>query len=613
MKRRLAILIPVYLVTYSVCYYVAFLLRFDFSLSERYVSMYAGTLPVVLLLKLSTNIATSEWRRRFRYTSIRDVFNLFVGSSAAAVLLFCANVALFSEARIPRSVILIDWTLAMLAIGVLRMLVRVYREQVRILLRGHDGCKRTLIFRSDKNSIGILRTLQATSSDFQVVAFVDPVLRGASAVVSGVPVYAEEEGWARLAKKLRAHHVLIPSSVPGKVVRALVSECSKANLKTHIIPTVPELADGRYKVSVRDVTISDLLRREPAELDRRAIRQYVSNKRVLVTGGAGSIGSELCRQLIRLQPAELVLVDQSEFGVFTMQQELSSQYPDASLCFAVADVTDRSAMARIFESHTPQLVFHAAAYKHVPLMEDNPLAAVHNNVLGTKVVVDLSGETGVERFVFISTDKAVRPSNVMGSTKLVAEKYVQAGSRTWDTQYMCVRFGNVLNSAGSVVPTFRKQIELGGPISVTHPEMERFFMTIPEAVQLVLQAGAIGSSGDVLILEMGEPVKILDLAKDLISLSGLHYPDDIDIVFSGIRPGEKLQEELFYHCEEGTKKVHDKIFCASRKAPRLVDVHRNVNRVLESNTDDDVKQILTETVSAFVDADRATPRIRRAA
>ena len=611
MKLRLAVAVPAYLLIYTLCYFSAYSLRFDFSIADEYLARFTATLPFVLVLKLAIIFTTGEWRRVFRYASIGDVVNVFVGASATAALLYVSNFLFFIDTAIPRSVILIDMVLTILSAGMLRISVRLLREQV-LPSFSREQRKRTLIYRSNKEGIGILRTLQATGGDFQVVAFVDESPENGSSVIAGIPVYTSEVGWQRLAQKLRAQHILVPSTVPGGVMRELVSQCAQAGLKTHIIPTVPELVDGRYKVSVRDVTVSDLLRRETAEPDFEAIRDYVSNKRVLVTGAAGSIGSELCRQIIDLKPASLVVVDQSEFGMFTIQQELQQRCPDVPLHLAIADVANRPSMSRIFEAREPQLVFHAAAYKHVPLMEDNPVEAIRNNILGTKVLVDLSGESNVERFVFISTDKAVRPSNVMGATKLVSEKYVQAGSRKCDTQYISVRFGNVLNSAGSVVPTFRQQIAAGGPITVTHPEMERFFMIIPEAVQLVLQAGAIGSAGDVLILEMGDPVKIVDLAKDMICLSGLSFPDDIDIEFSGIRPG---REELFYYAEEGTKKVHDKIFCASREAPQTVQMENDIKRLLEATTvsDREATRVLRETVARYVADDDAPNQLKSAA
>ena len=614
MKLRLAASVPIYLVIYTLCYYSAYLLRFDFSLADKYTAMFAQTLPVVLLIKFTTNITTKEWRRAFRYASIADVLNVFVGATATAVLLYAANFTIFTNSHIPRSVILIDWMLVVLVSGLLRISVRLYREQLQPLWN-QGKQQRTLIYTSNKDGISILRTLQATSHDFKVVAFIDESPSRANTVIAGVPVYTSKRGWKRLGQKLRSQHVLIPSTVPGKDVRKLVALCAEAGLKTHIIPTVPELLGGRYKISVRDVTVTDLLRRAPANLDFAAIREYVSNKRVLVTGAAGSIGSELCRQIIDLQPAAFIALDQSEFGIFSMQQELQTRCPDVPLHMKVADVANRSTISRGFEAHQPQLVFHAASYKHVPLMEQNPIEAIRNNIFGTKILVDLCGEHGVERFVFISTDKAVRPSNVMGSTKLVSEKYVQAGSLTWETRYMAVRFGNVLNSAGSVVPTFRDQIASGGPITVTHPDMERFFMTIPEAVQLVLQAGAIGSSGDVLVLEMGDPVKIFDLAKDMIDISGLNYPDDIDIAFTGIRPGEKLQEELFYDFEEDTKKIHDKIFCASRVAPQPAMIQSDIIRLQNAIEISEIEatRTLHEIVARHVASNQTHKHLKSAA
>jgi FlaA1/EpsC-like NDP-sugar epimerase len=358
---------------------------------------------------------------------------------------------------------------------------------------------------------------------------------------------------------------------------------------------VDDLVDGRFTLSVRDVTVSDLLRREPNQLDLKSIRDCVTGKRVLVTGGAGSIGSELCRQLWELQPESLTVFDQSEYGVFCLEREFAGNFgPQPALKFIVGDVLDEATLNRVFEERRPQVVYHAAAYKHVPLMEDNPQAAILNNVLGTKAVANAADRWKAQRFVQVSTDKAVRPSSVMGATKLMAERYVQALSQTSKTSFMIVRFGNVLNSLGSVVPTFRRQIEQGGPITVTDPEMKRFFMTIPEAVQLVIQAGAIGPSGHVMILDMGEPVKIVDLAKDLILLSGLRYPDDIDIVFSGIRPGEKLEEELFYPSEAGASPIHDKIFCSA--APRgltMLGVLADISRLEQVCTGDAAQARIT--------------------
>lgn len=578
MKHRLAVILPAYFVLFGTCLYSALLLRFDFDLPDAFLEQFWTALPFVMGVKLLVCWLTGEWKRTFRYTTLEDVLHLSVGATLAAVLLFGLNATCLSAVPIPRSVIVIDWTLVILASGLLRSGIRLYLEMFRPLLR-RERKERAVVYRpdhTDQNGLGILRALGSNGS-YRIVGFVDGSKTQRHSLLAGLPVLSTQIGWRKLKKTLGIKHVLIPSTVPGRKVRAIVESCAEAGLQSHVIPQVDEIVAGRLEVKVRDVTISDLLRREPAQLDMAGIRDYVAGRRVMVTGGAGSIGSELCRQILSFAPASLVLVDQSEFGMFTIEQEFALRHGNRDdIHFAIADVCDEDAMYQIMDQHQPELVFHAAAYKHVPLMEDNPQEAIRNNIMGTKTVIDLADQFGVRDFVLISTDKAVRPSSVMGATKFLAEKYLQGKSTTSDTKMITVRFGNVLNSAGSVVPTFRRQIESGGPITVTHPDIERFFMTIPEAVQLVLQGGAAGSSGDVLILEMGQPVKIVDLAKDMIFLSGLRYPDDIDIEFTGLRPGEKLSEELFYESEQGARKIRDKIYCSAREYTPFIEVNSNV-------------------------------------
>ncbi|GAB4151283.1 MAG: nucleoside-diphosphate sugar epimerase/dehydratase [Planctomycetaceae bacterium] len=605
MKYRLAAILPTYLVMFVGCYYAAFLLRFDFTLPPEVKTMFFTTVVSLVGVKFMMCLLTGEWQRSYRYATFPDVFYVAASATGAAAIIFIANYfKLFGP--IPRSVILIDWALTIPASGLVRIGTRVYTEIIRSRF-ARRAKLRTLVMGIDREAIEILRTIQASDSEYQIVGLVDEKSSKNRSLIAGVPIFPLEMGWAKLTAKLSAEHVLIPSSVSGRSVREIVEESKATGFKAHVIPSVQEIVGGRFKLSVRDVTISDLLRREPAQLDMASIREYVENKRVLVTGAAGSIGSELCRQLLRFKPSTLVMVDQSEFGMFTIGQEFETLVPPGtSVKYHIADVADPDAINRIMESHKPEAVFHAAAYKHVPLMEDNVREAIRNNVLGTKNVVDRAEEHQVQRFVLISTDKAVRPTSVMGATKLMAEKYVQAASTRSDIRCITVRFGNVLNSAGSVVPTFRRQIENGGPVTVTHPEMERFFMTIPEAVQLVLQAGAIGGSGDVLVLEMGEPCKIVDLAKDMISLSGLKYPDDIEIVFTGLRPGEKLYEELFYDSESCSEKIHDKIFCATRKTPALAQVINDINElrnVIGEESDRKCSQRFWEVINRYVAAE----------
>jgi FlaA1/EpsC-like NDP-sugar epimerase len=448
-----------------------------------------------------------------------------------------------------------------------------------------------------------------------VVGLIDPRSNAPGSVIGGKRVFGADQLF-KAARRLNARHLLIPASVPGQQVRELIHALHETDIKAHVIPAVGEIVQGRYKLAIRDVTIEDLLRRPPAQLDREQIRSYIEGKRVLVTGGAGSIGSELCRQVLALRPESLMLLDQSEYGVFAMEQEFAaSPVEGVDLRYVVGDILNRDALEKLVLEHRPHLVFHAAAYKHVPLMEANPREAIRNNVFGTRNLVDAADLAGAEALVLVSTDKAVRPTSVMGSTKLVAEKYLQAVAASSSVRLVTVRFGNVLNSMGSVVPTFRRQIEAGGPVTVTHPDMVRYFMTIPEAVQLVLQAGAIGDSGDLLILDMGEPVKIVDLARDMIELSGLKFPDDIDIVFTGMRPGEKLYEELFYESEMGFNKVHEKIFLAPRAAVGIFQARRDLQDLENAlaDTPQRAAKTLSRIVSAYVAGDDAKQRVSKAA
>lgn len=579
MRYRLIAALPVYTGLYAASLTIAFLLRFDLQLKPDVLSTLLAVMPYVLAIKTVVFLCGAEWRRYHRYTTMSDLAYILGLRTIGSLLVFGFFLTGIAPQSPPRTVLLIDLILTMLGIILLRATVRFALEQTA-RHKQQTTRKRTLVYGADAAAVSILRALRASDSDHVIVAFLNPVPSAERTLIGGVPVFNFRNKLKRASTRFNAQHLFIPSSISGRVVRELIEMCQEAGIKAHVIPAINEIVDGRVKLSIRDVTISDLLRREPTRLDMDEIAKYITDKVVLVSGGAGSIGSELCRQILEFRPTKLVLVDQSEFGVFQVEQEFSAKsLEDVELVYAIADVNDQATLSRVFSEHQPDLVFHAAAYKHVPLMEENPQIAIRNNVLGTKSVVDLADRFGVERFVLISTDKAVRPTSVMGSTKLVAEKYLQAVAATSKTRFITVRFGNVLNSAGSVVPTFRRQIMAGGPLTVTHPEMTRFFMTIPEAVQLVLQAGAVGESGQVLILDMGEPVKIFDLARDMITLSGLRYPEDIDIVFTGLRPGEKMYEELFYGNEKHAQKVHSKIFCAQREPISLATLRSEIGRL----------------------------------
>ncbi len=598
---RLAIAVCCYAVIFAASFFIAMLLRFDLNPTDFVSSVlrnktmiwsdpslltpfqveqlrfakdvFRDSLIVLVILKLMVVLVSRDWLRRLRYSTIHDVARSAFVCLGCGILIAALQIARETMPQIPRSVIIIDTIIsagAMASARVIANFLRTIRNS-----RLNPKASRTLIYGSGNDAVSIVASIQSGSRKFRVVGIVSPESVARKELMAGVEVFDASQGLERVLEATRAETLMLPSQLSGRTVREVSEICLRSGVQVHLVRSVDEITSGRFELRMRDITIDDLLRRDPNQLDLNEIRTILRNRVVLVTGAAGSIGSEVCRQLLDFGPRKIVLLDQSEFGIFQMEQEFrslqkSAEKSNVALEFVVEDITDENAMARVFMLHRPAVVFHAAAYKHVPLMESNPQAAVRNNVFGTRVLVDLADRFSAERFVMISTDKAVRPTNVMGATKLIAEQYLHSVSGRSKTRFITVRFGNVLNSAGSVVPTFRRQIEQGGPITVTDPEMQRYFMTIPEAVQLVLQSGAVGEGGDVLILDMGEPVKIVDLAKDMIRLSGQNYPDDIDIVFTGLRPGEKLYEELFYETEQNACRVHEKIYRSPREA--MIDV-----------------------------------------
>ena len=402
--------------------------------------------------------------------------------------------------------------------------------------------------------------------------------------VAGFEVLGTIDSAAVEIARRRADEVVVQSGLlTGKRFRKLLEDCEHAGATVKVLPGIDELMNGQRDlthVRLRPVEIKDVLRREPVQLDDTAIRVLIEGRTVMVTGAGGSIGSEICRQVLRFNPKTLLLVEQAENSLFLIEQELSRLEPRPAFEPLIADITDESRMEQIMGLHRPEVIFHAAAHKHVPMMEWNPAEAIKNNVFGTRMLARLADRHGVREFVAISTDKAVNPTSVMGCSKLLAERFVQALSVTSRTKYIVVRFGNVLASNGSVVPIFQEQIRRGGPVTVTHPGIERYFMTIPEASQLVLQAATQGEGGEIFVLDMGESVKIVDLARDLIALSGLE-PDDIEIVYTGLRPGEKLFEELYFDDERRVGTRHPKVFCAMHRPADLAAVEATFDELAE--------------------------------
>jgi FlaA1/EpsC-like NDP-sugar epimerase len=483
---------------------------------------------------------------------------------------------------IPRSVILLDWgaTLALLLIA--RTVPRLLHNNLRSWLYAPPGTKALIAGANDAGE-ALLRTIRhAPELNYRPVGFVDdqPHTRGRR--IAGVPVLGGFENLAELAEQHGVAEVLLTAdALPGKQVRQILEMAETHDFCVKVLPSYQQLLQERVDISPRSVAIADLLRRPSVELDKVRIQKWITGRTVLVTGSSGSIGSEICRQILDQAPAKIVVVDRSETGQFFLERELRRLAPATQIEVALADLTDGDRMRAVFAEHQPDIIFHAAAYKHVPLMEAHVGEAVKNIVLATRNLVDLAETFEVEALVMISTDKAVNPTSVMGSCKRLAEQYVQAKAATSPCRLVTVRFGNVLDSAGSVVPIFREQIAQGGPVTVTHPDMVRYFMLIPEAAQLVIQAGTMGQGGEIFVLDMGDPVKILDLAKDMIRLSGLRVGDDIEIEVTGLRPGEKLYEELYNEQEAHRATTHSKIMVADCQPRKLLQVIHDINHLVE--------------------------------
>lgn len=562
---------------------IAFYLRLENPLPQ-----YGKAMMIYLLMGLPLKVALIFFfqlhRQTWRSVGVRDLYDLLKAVGLATVLLTTAPFVLLPYVGIPRSVPLIGGATALLLLSGVRVLARSMHE---LKLKGRVPGKRVLVVGAGEAGTMIVRELlRHPEVGLYPVAFLDDDPRKRRQSVAGVKVRGTLEDLPRVVKSLGVEEVLVAMpSATGQVVRRIINLARSSNVRFRILPGIYEILSGRVNISqIREVRLEDLLRREPVQLNIQEIASCVEKKIVMVTGAGGSIGSELVRQIHRFSPELILLVGRGENSLFLVEKELETLNPNGkNYRVVVADVRDYPRMEYIFKTYHPHVVFHAAAHKHVPMMEMNPDEAIFNNVGGTKNIVQLCLEYEAERLVNISTDKAVNPTSIMGASKRVAEKVVAWGAQMANPQqnFVSVRFGNVLGSRGSVVPLFMEQIRRGGPVTITHPEMRRYFMTIPEAVQLVLQAGAMGGRGLVYVLDMGEPVRIVDLAVDLIRLAGLEPFKDIEIVFTGTRPGEKLFEELLTAEEGTTVSRHKKIFIARGNNPDS-DFEFHLNQLLQA-------------------------------
>ena len=560
LRFRRPLVLGLHLLLVPLVYRAAFALRFDLSVPASMEPVFAATVPWLTAARLGSFAMFGLFRGWFRHAGMRDLEALVKAVTLSSLLLLVALFLTREVAELPRSILVLDWGLAVLVFGGIRFGVRAVREQ-RLWPRRPGGAQRALLIGAGAAAERLLRECQRDGeSEIWPVAIVDDDPDKRWMRLHGVPVVGTTADIRSAADRSGARLLVIAiPSATREQMRAIVDACLETELEFKIVPSLRELLDGQARLGeLRNVQIEDLLGREAIDLGLDGPRGDLQGRSVLVTGGAGSIGSELARQVARFAPARLLVLDQAESPLYFVHLELKQAHPELEVVPLIADVTDQSRMEAIFRRWRPDYVFHAAAYKHVPLMEDNAVEAVRNNVLGTLLVAGCAARSGAEKFVLISTDKAVYPSSVMGATKRIAEQIVLGwpaltGSAT---DFRAVRFGNVLGSDGSVIPLFKRQLAAGQPLTVTHPDVTRYFMTIPEAVQLVLQAAALPeAAGRISMLEMGKPVRIVDLAENLVRLSGLEPYRDVPIVFTGLRPGEKLHEELMSE-REATVPTH---------------------------------------------------------
>jgi len=558
------------LLLFSTAFFCAYLVRFEFILPPKYLAQIFQLLPLVLVVKAMAFFMMGLYKGMFRYAGISDLFKLAKAVGLSSLILMMIMLVVHRFQGYSRAVFLIDGVLAFLFTGGLRLFIRfVFREYM--VYKGKNSVFE--LFKKDKELTPVLifgaggpgeklyrEITENPRLNYRVVGFCDDDKNRQGRSIHGAPVLGGAEELESITQKHQVKEVFIamPSST-GRQMRSIVEACKDCDLKFKTLPGMGELINGQVNVKVlRDVSYKDLLRRKPVELDSDKITDYLNDKVVLVTGAGGSIGSELCRQIIKFQPRQLILLDVSEASLYSIQMELKHRADYQRYCIVLGQIQDEELIDRVMKRYKPQVIFHAAAYKHVPMLERNPWQAVANNIRGNQVMLEKALAYGVGHFVLVSTDKAVRPTNIMGASKRVCELLVQSYMGN-GTRMMAVRFGNVVGSSGSVIPLFRQQIERGGPVTVTHPEVTRYFMTIPEASQLILQAGAQGEGGETFILEMGTPIKIADMARDLIRLSGREPDEDIELKFTGLRQGEKLYEELITHGEGIVPTTHKKI------------------------------------------------------
>lgn len=607
-KRYLLVKYLIDLLLWTVATPAAFLLRVGDSIGS-YRQEIVGYTLLGLALKAAIIYSLSLHRQSWHKVGIRDLFWIIRASAFSTVIMLAVGFLLFTVLPVPRSIPLIDGLLGITLLGGSRLALRMLNERSLGALSSRPRRRVLIVGAGEAGTMMAREMLRHPESGMYPVGFLDDEQSKQQRTYLGLPVVGSIDDLPTQVHRLNIHDILIAiPSAPGDIVRRVVALAREADVRYRIIPGFHHILSGEVSISqIRDVAVEDLLRRDPIQLNLEQIAKYLENHTILVTGAGGSIGSEIVRQIIPFNPGQIVLLDRDENSLYVFERELENFDISSDITLVVADIQRKAKLSRIFEQYQPDVVFHAAANKHVPLMEEFPEEAVLNNVMGTQNMLDVSLASGVERFVNISTDKAVKPSSVMGVSKRIAELLVdRAAQKTKANQaFVSVRFGNVLGSNASVVPIFKDQIRKGGPVTVTHPEMTRYFMSIPEATQLVLQAAALGENNTIYILDMGEPVKIDELARDLIQLSGLQPDVDIVIQYTQPRAGEKLSEELLTAEEGAVTTRHEKIYIVPRKYSANADFDSLIEQLIEAaqqGNSDQLRRIFSSLIPSYVSA-----------
>jgi FlaA1/EpsC-like NDP-sugar epimerase len=571
-----------------ICFFaiiIAYLVRFNFNIPEVEIKGFPFVFSVIIGVRLLSFLITGTYKGIVKHTSSKDSQRIFItltiGSLAFVVVNLIFYYGINKTFPIPFSIIIIDYMATLFLMITLRVLFKsIYTE----IMNPYREKSNVIIFGAGESGIITKRTLDKDAGlKYKVLAFIDEDAKKEGKILEGVKILGLNKLDDLLSKEDVAHLIISVQQLSSARKKMLIDTCLKYDTKVLNVPPVSNWINGQLSFKqIKKIQIEELLEREPIKLSEDNIKQQLSDKVILVTGAAGSIGSEMVRQIVQFSPKKIILLDQAESPLYDMELELGDDPSHVPYEIVIGDIRNKERMENLFKTFQPSYVFHAAAYKHVPMMENNPSESIFTNVLGTKVIADLAVQYNIERFVMVSTDKAVNPTNVMGASKRIAEIYIQSLSTTANTKFITTRFGNVLGSNGSVIPRFRKQIESGGPITITHPDITRFFMTIPEACQLVLEAGTSGEGGEIYIFDMGESVKILDLAKKMIKLSGLTLDKDIKITYTGLRPGEKLYEELLANEENTIATHHNQIMIAKVKKYDFQEVDTKINQLISS-------------------------------